>query len=1223
MRMMMSGGLRRSCQVGFASVVLSVGALTPWGAVGATVSPPSTTPARIQLQGPDRLGAGGHVVAPLPSSTIVQGSVGLAPGDAQGLAHFAAGVSTPGSPLFHKYLAPGQFRQQFGPSVARVDAVVASLGQQGLTTSVSSNGLLVSFRGSVGGLQSLFGTTLSKVALPTGQSGIAATRSLSVPATLAGDITGVFGLSTSTQEAPALRRVHQGTPPTLGGRLRPVAASSPSPSACADAAATASQYNGLTDAQVAHAYGADGLYAAGARGQGQSVAIFELEPFAMSDISTFESCYFGSQAAAQLSSQVSVVPVLGGLPQGPGSGESELDIENVLALAPQAHVDVYEAPNSNAGVAAEYNQIVQDDHDKVISTSWGQCEETSQLAEPGLLSFENSIFEQAAAQGQTVFAAAGDSGSSDCGSSAISGGTAASPADLSVDDPASQPYVVGVGGTTTLDATNPPVQSTWNDGSQWGSGGGGLSEVWPQTAWQGTPSVPGVNSSQQIAAAKSTANVNGIDFAGAFCEGQALGSASGPCRQVPDVSANADEFGGAITVFEAGSWWTIGGTSSAAPIWAALVADAASLTTCSSGSGIGFVAPELYAVAANPTTYALGFNDVTLGSNDVNGSNGGLFASSSGYDMASGLGTPKMTSANGGVGLGALLCGFQAPARPTVTSITPSTVSPSGALSITIHGTGFSSTGPGAVSGVQVGSVNLGTVDYAVTSNTTITATIPSVAELTPAAASNAPAQSSPFGAGRFAVVVSLASGESSAPGPGSLLDYVQSGTGGSSVPTIIGVESGGGPEAGGNQVTIVGEGFSGATSVTFGGVPAASFSVISNTQISATAPSYVPESTTCAPTGTDPTTDVCQAQVVVTGPGGTSSQSPIASPFNVALLNSGALAASSLSAFLTACGCEIAPAASEYDYFPAPVITSAQVNGGYLSENGGGIVTLTGTGFDPFAVVGVVTGDPSQATSWQNAMPMSVSPTTMVVSVSSSLAKPTLRPISEELRVATVASPDAQDWGNSTIAPSNSALVKFAGVPQVTGISSATSPASGGAQVTITGVAMSDVNQITIDGIRQFPHQAPSSAIQTVFSSQTSTSVTFLTPSALPGPANVSVCTASGCGGLSTLFRYYSPGAARVQSVSQSSGPHGGGNTITIRGVNLGCAQFVSFGGSFVVAHRLEGVTGCGNTGAVTAVVPAGTAGHRVTIRVLTLEGVATKSGYSSMTGAPSYTYR
>jgi len=286
-------------------------------------------------------------------------------------------------------------------------------------------------------------------------------------------------------------------------------------------------------------------------------------------------------------------------------------------------------------------------------------------------------------------------------------------------------------------------------------------------------------------------------------------------------------------------------------------------------------------------------------------------------------------------------------------------------------------------------------------------------------------------------------------------------------------------------------------------------------------------------------------------------------------------------------------------------------------------MVTLTGTGFDPFAVLGVVIGDPSQASSWENAKLISASPTTIVVMVSSAVTKPTLRPTSESLTVATVASPDAQDWGNSTIGPSNSATVRLAGVPRVTGISSTTSPTSGGVEVTITGVAMSDVSQIAIDGIHEFPHQAPSSAIQNVFRAQTSTSVTFLTPSALPGPANVSACTATGCASLATLFRYYSPGVARVQSVSQTSGPRSGGNTITIRGVNLGCAHFVAFGRSMVVAHRLEGVTGCGNTGSLTAVVPPGRAGHRVTIRVLTLEGVATKSGYSSSAGAPSYAYQ
>ena len=94
---------------------------------------------------------------------------------------------------------------------------------------------------------------------------------------------------------------------------------------------------------------------------------------------------------------------------------------------------MYEGPNSDTGVVDTYNRIATDNQAQAISTSWGLSElETTR----NVLNSENSIFQQMAAQGQTLCAAAGDSGAYDDGST------------LSVDDPASQPYVTGVGGTS-------------------------------------------------------------------------------------------------------------------------------------------------------------------------------------------------------------------------------------------------------------------------------------------------------------------------------------------------------------------------------------------------------------------------------------------------------------------------------------------------------------------------------------------------------------------------------------------------------------------------------------------------------------------------------------------------------------------------------------------------------------------------------------------------------
>ena len=167
-----------------------------------------------------------------------------------------------------------------------------------------------------------------------------------------------------------------------------------------------------------------------------------------------------------MSGRLHVIPVDGGQPAGIGvMGEAALDVENVSALAPGAQIDVYEAPNTTAGSLDEFSRIIADDSASVITTSAGLCEAAMQSDEPGVQAIENILFEQAAAQGQTVVAAAGDDGSSDCGTE----GNGAVPPSLSVDDPASQPFVLGVGGTSVSSGST-PVESVWNDGPRGGGG---------------------------------------------------------------------------------------------------------------------------------------------------------------------------------------------------------------------------------------------------------------------------------------------------------------------------------------------------------------------------------------------------------------------------------------------------------------------------------------------------------------------------------------------------------------------------------------------------------------------------------------------------------------------------------------------------------------------------------------------------------------------------------
>jgi hypothetical protein len=348
-----------------------------------------------------------------------------------------------------------------------------------------------------------------------------------------------------------------------------------------------------------------------------TVAVYELEPDDPADIAAFQSCY-GTHA------RVSYVRVDGGAGSGAGSDEAALDIENLIGFAPRVNVLVYQGPNAQSGLPGSgpydvFSAIVNQDRARVVSVSWGQCEQ--QLGAPAEQA-ENLLFEQAAVQGQTIVSAAGDNGAQDCDT-----GGAESSARLAVDDPASQPDVVGVGGTTLVTAGPPPSETVWDSGSGGaGASGGGVSARWPMGSDQlDTPVFLHV---------RRTA-----------ARGRACGLRRNPyCREVPDVSADADPatgyeiyWNGADTMPEPSGWQALGGTSAAAPVWAALFTLADDSPACA-GTSLGFAGPALYRAAAGD--YRGDFHDVTSGENDFAGTSGERWTAGLGYDLASGLGTP-------------------------------------------------------------------------------------------------------------------------------------------------------------------------------------------------------------------------------------------------------------------------------------------------------------------------------------------------------------------------------------------------------------------------------------------------------------------------------------------------------------------------------------------------------------------------------------------------------
>ncbi len=320
-------------------------------------------------------------------------------------------------------------------------------------------------------------------------------------------------------------------------------------------------------------------------GTGQTVAIIELGGgFARSDL----DAYFGGLG---LTGPTVTAKGVDGAQNQPGKdpqgadGEVLLDIEVVGALAPKAAIDVYFAPNTDAGfLDAVSDAIHADPTPAAISISWGQSEDawTAQAR-----TAMDSAFADAVQLGIVVTAASGDRGSTD-------GGTDGKD---HCDFPASSPNVLACGGTRLVLGADGTIdaETVWNDDPTSSATGGGVSTAFPQPAWQSGIGVPSTG------------------------------------RGVPDVAANADPQTG-YQVLVDGTSEVIGGTSAVAPLWAALAARLAQAT----GAPLHGFAQALYA-GASAGSSPPGFRDVTSGNN-------GSYTAAPGWDACTGLGSPDGTA---------------------------------------------------------------------------------------------------------------------------------------------------------------------------------------------------------------------------------------------------------------------------------------------------------------------------------------------------------------------------------------------------------------------------------------------------------------------------------------------------------------------------------------------------------------------------------------------------
>ncbi len=532
-------------------------------------------------QGAQALGPrlGGHIPAAVRRAHLVGRVAGTQPvglaltlplRHQAALAELLGRLSTPGDPLYGHFLTPAEFTARFGPTEADYAAVAAAAKSAGLAvTGTHPNRLILDVSGPASTVEAAFGLRLHTYAAADGHLFRAPDAGPRLPGGMAGRVLGVVGLDTAARPHSHLREA-LARPSVLAGR------SGTGPG------------GGLSPSDVKTAYG----LSSPANGAGQTLALYELDGFTASDIAAYEA-RFGLPAVPL---QTILVDGFSGAPGG-GADEVTLDIELALALAPSlSKILVYEAPNNNTTqqYLDGYNRIATDNLAKQISTSWGEPE--SQAA--GMLTTgENQIFQQMAAQGQSLFSATGDLGAYDDGAA------------LSVDDPGSQPYVTGVGGTTlttngsggtyaseTVWSSPPdlrfitdPTYSAFGNG-----GGGGFSTLWPAPSYQ--------------------SNLNPAPA----------------MRSVPDVALNSDPQTG-YSIYYAGGWHVYGGTSAAAPLWAGFTALANQGRAALGKPPVGFLNPVLYQIGAS-AVYGSNFHDITAGTNLY-------YPAGPGYDNASGWGS--------------------------------------------------------------------------------------------------------------------------------------------------------------------------------------------------------------------------------------------------------------------------------------------------------------------------------------------------------------------------------------------------------------------------------------------------------------------------------------------------------------------------------------------------------------------------------------------------------
>ena len=583
-------------------------------------------------------------------STAFTVSIILKVRDADGLDDFIAGSVDPQSPRYHRFLTVEQFRNRFAPPSWQIKQVTDYLQSLGIVVNeVYANNLVIKATGTANQFNQAFATTMHKYRDDHGREFHRPFGDLRIPDRLRDLVLYVAGLNTQASQF----RPHHASARAKGAGLGEASPRIVLPAGNSTATGVPGSF---TTGDVANLYGVNPLYAKGIAGQGRTIGIVTLANFLPSD-----AYYYWSQIGLQVDpNRITQVHVDGGgdLSSDAGSGETSLDVQQSGGLAPAAKMVVYDAPNTEAGFIDLFFKAAADNVVDTLSVSWGSPEIYNFLipgisteSTPVLIAYHQALAE-AAAQGISTFASSGDSGAYDTNSTAPYPNFSKI---LTVDSPASDPYIVAAGGTTLpgdiqrkFGIVNVPSEQVWgwdffnaylttnygpdctatlgiacNDYYFSVGGGGGVSVFWPTPDYQ--KGVRGIRRSEpnQVWTFSDLASPPSIQYLYTV-------PAQFKVRNVPDISLNSDPYTGYLVYSTTDGGWLAGygGTSFASPQLNGIFA----LISQAKSSRLGLLHPQLYGMNSDSwRRKASGLVDITAGDN-------WFYSGAPGYEPGAGLG---------------------------------------------------------------------------------------------------------------------------------------------------------------------------------------------------------------------------------------------------------------------------------------------------------------------------------------------------------------------------------------------------------------------------------------------------------------------------------------------------------------------------------------------------------------------------------------------------------